>query len=158
MAKAFSGGVTPFGASLIKDEFATDESGKHSSTFGGNPKECYAALKTIEIIRENDYLEHAREQGSYLADAWEDLDKHDIVADVRGKGLMQAIEFTDVSVRDRVLERLYAEHDIWTMGCGHPEINPAIRFLLPVNLDRDTVKQVASGTIEAVSATNNRKN
>ncbi|MDY6769347.1 MAG: aminotransferase class III-fold pyridoxal phosphate-dependent enzyme, partial [Candidatus Nanohaloarchaea archaeon] len=49
VAKAFSGGVTPFGASLIKDEFATTEHGKHSSTFGGNPQDCFAALKTIEI-------------------------------------------------------------------------------------------------------------
>lgn len=155
-AKAFSGGVTPFGASLIKDEYATEETGKHSSTFGGNPKECFAALETINLIRENDYLENAREQGEYLASAWEDLDKKGVVEDVRGIGLMQAIEFDDATARDQVLDHLYREHDIWSMGCGHSEFNPGIRFLLPLNIERDTIKQIASSVIESVSAVDDR--
>lgn len=157
VAKAFSGGVTPFGASLIKDEFATEKNGKHSGTFGGNLKECYAALKTIELIRENDYLENARKQGSYLSKAWEDLAERDIVEDVRGIGVMRGIEFSTSSARNRVLEQLFEENSVWTMGCGNDAINPTIRFLLPVNVDRDTVKEVASATIEAVDAVDNRQ-
>jgi len=63
---------------------------------------------------------------------------------------MQAIEFTDAGTRDAVLERLYDEHDIWTAACGNDNINPAIRFLLPVNVDDDTVRQIATGVQEAV--------
>lgn len=157
VAKAFSGGVTPFGAAMIKDEYATEEEGKHSSTFGGNPKECFAALQTIKIIEDNDYLLNATEQGAYLSKSWEDLEQHDTVEDVRGRGVMQAIEFTDATVRDNVLERLYEEHDIWTGACGNDQINPAIRFLLPVNVSRGVVEQIASGVIEAVSAVEKRE-
>lgn len=150
VAKAFSGGITPFGAALIRDEYATEESGKHSGTFGGNPKECFIALKTIEIIQENDYLDHAREQGQRLADAWQGLEQYDCVTEERGVGLMRGIEFTDAEARDAVLDRLLDEHDIYALGCGNDQINPTLRFLLPVNVDAETVNRIADAVNESV--------
>ncbi len=150
VAKAFSGGVTPFGASLIRDEYATEETGKHSGTFGGNPKECFAALKTIEVIQDNDYLDHAAAMGDRLADAWSGLTGHDAVVDERGIGLFRGIEFETAAARDAVLEELYTEHDILTAGCGHDNFNPAIRFLLPVNVDEAIIDRVAAAVPDAV--------
>ncbi|MFB6294431.1 MAG: aspartate aminotransferase family protein, partial [Candidatus Nanohaloarchaea archaeon] len=128
-AKAFSGGITPFGASLIKEGFATEEQGKHSSTFGGNPQDCFAALKTIEIIQENDYLANARRMGHHLETAWRDLEASDIVVEERGIGLMRGIEFKTVSARDHVLDRLLEEYDILATAVGNDQYNPSIRFL-----------------------------
>ncbi len=151
VAKAFSGGVAPFGAALIQDRWAADEPGKHSGTFGGNPKECLAALATIDTIRDNDHLANARRQGGTLAGAWEDLERHGHVVEHRGVGLMRGIEFTDAATRDAVLDALLEEHGILSLGCGHDRFNPSIRFLLPVNVDDETTDRVADGVREAVS-------
>lgn len=150
-AKAFSGGITPFGASLIKEEFATKERGKHSSTFGGNPQDCFAALKTIEIIEENDYLKNAKRQGRHLERAWRNLEDNELVVEERGIGLMRGIEFKTASARDHVLERLFDEYDILSTAVGHDRYNPGIRFLLPVNVEKETVDRIADGVVQTVS-------
>ncbi len=155
VAKAFSGGLTPFGASLIKDEFATDKEGKHSSTFGGNPKDCFVALKTIKLIEENDFLENTREQGEYLGKRFDELESFDGVHESRGIGLFRGIEFREdgeptPEKRDKVLEDLLTEHNILAAACGNDRYNSAIRFLLPVNIEREQVERIADAMLETV--------
>lgn len=152
VAKAFSGGVAPFGAALIKDEFATEERGKQSNTFGGNPKECLAALKTIEIIEENDLLRNARRLGKRLGKVLDEVEGHDAVAEVRGLGLMWGVEFRNHGDRDDALRHLYREGGVMTEKCGNARYNPAVRFLLPVNVEKEVVDHVAEATVRAVDA------
>ena len=66
------------------------------STFGGNPVTAVAALATIEVIEEEGLLANAAAMGSKLAEGLNHLKTtHAIVGDVRGKGLMQAIELVN---------------------------------------------------------------
>jgi predicted acetylornithine/succinylornithine family transaminase len=93
LAKTLAGGF-PIGACLATDDAAKAfEPGNHSSTFGGNPLACAAALATLDIIEREGLVENAAEVGAYLHGALRELEssRNDIL-DVRGMGLMAAIE------------------------------------------------------------------
>ncbi|MAG69392.1 MAG: aspartate aminotransferase family protein [Acidobacteria bacterium] len=91
-AKAMANG-TPVGATVTTPEIAGAIKGPQISTFGGNPVTATAALATIEVIEEEGLLANAAAMGRELASGLEQLKaSHGIVGDVRGKGLMQAIE------------------------------------------------------------------
>lgn len=68
--------------------------GAHGTTFGGNPIACAAALATLEVIQEEKLLANCREMGSRLLAGFRALQrKHAAIGDVRGVGLMVAMEF-----------------------------------------------------------------
>jgi len=68
------------------------------STFGGNPVTSVAARAVIELIEEENLLENAHTVGSYFRGKLEELqEKHALIGEVRGMGMMQALEL----VRDR---------------------------------------------------------
>jgi len=68
------------------------------STFGGNPVTSVAARATIQVIEEENLLENSHTMGKYFREKLEDLkDKHTLIGDVRGMGLMQGLEL----VKDR---------------------------------------------------------
>ena len=91
-AKAMANG-TPVGATVTTPEIAEAITGPQISTFGGNPVTATAALATIEVIEEEGLLDNCAAMGQRLATGLERLKaSHAIVGDVRGKGLMQAIE------------------------------------------------------------------
>ena len=94
-AKAMANG-TPVGATVTTPEIAAAIKGPQISTFGGNPVSAVAALATIEVIEEEGLLANAAAMGSKLAEGLNHLKTtHAIVGDVRGKGLMQAIELVN---------------------------------------------------------------
>jgi putrescine aminotransferase len=100
LAKAFGGGVVPAGAVVGRREiFAKlfDNPFLHTSTFGGNPLACAAALATINVLIEQKLPQRAAVLGErMLAGIREAAVGHeDIVTGVRGKGLLMAIEFRD---------------------------------------------------------------
>jgi putrescine aminotransferase len=100
LAKAFGGGVMPAGAVIgRRDVFARlfDNPFLHTSTFGGNPLACAAALATINVLIEERLPDRAAKMGEYmLAGIRRAVALHeDIVVDVRGKGLLIALEFFD---------------------------------------------------------------
>lgn len=156
VSKTFSGGVAPFGAAMIKDRFATDQQSKHSGTFGGNAKECFIALRTIELIEDNDLLEHARDEGTYLAGRLQDLAQdHEVVYESRGKGLFRGVEFREdgdpaPDLRDRVLHHMLEEGNVLTEPCGNDRYNTAIRFLPPLNIPHRHVESMADAIEDAV--------
>ena len=94
-AKAMANGM-PVGATVTTPEIAAAIKGPQISTFGGNPVTAVAALATIEVIEEEGLLANAAAMGSKLAEGLNHLKTtHAIVGDVRGKGLMQAIELVN---------------------------------------------------------------
>jgi putrescine aminotransferase len=102
LAKAFGGGVVPAGAVVGRREiFAKlfDNPFLHTSTFGGNPLACAAALATINVLIEQKLPQRAGVLGErMLAKIREATAQHkDLVSDARGKGLMMALEFRDHS-------------------------------------------------------------
>jgi acetylornithine aminotransferase len=67
--------------------------GSHASTFGGNPLACAAALAVLRVLLEGPVLDQARRMGEYLAKGLSECkDRHHIVRDVRGLGLLQGME------------------------------------------------------------------
>ncbi len=96
-AKGMGNGV-PIGATITTAELANAFQGLTISTFGGNPVTSVAARATIQVIEEENLLENSHTMGKYFRDKLDDLkEKHQIIGDVRGMGLMQGLEL----VKDR---------------------------------------------------------
>jgi 4-aminobutyrate aminotransferase len=96
IAKGVASGL-PLGVTAARAEVMQWKPGAHASTFGGNPVSCAAALETIRLLRET-LLENAATVGAHLIEGVRELQqRHPLIGDVRGKGLMIGIEL----VRDR---------------------------------------------------------
>ncbi len=112
-AKGIASGM-PLGVCCARAEVMNWPPGAHASTFGGNPVSCAAAIATIKLLRDS-LVKNAADVGAHLlAGARELMEKHQIIGDVRGKGLMIGIEF----VKDRqTKERAVAERDAVVQAC-----------------------------------------
>ena len=96
-AKSMGNGV-PVGATITTSELAGKFQGLTISTFGGNPVTSVAARAVIEVIEEENLLENTHVVGGYFRAKLEELQaKYPLIGDVRGMGMMQALEL----VRDR---------------------------------------------------------
>jgi putrescine aminotransferase len=100
MAKALGGGVVPIGAFTGRPHLwkALEQNPYlHSTTFGGNPLACAAGIATINVIRDERLADRAAELGPYFVTRLRDIARRHtrFVRDVRGKGLLIGIEFTD---------------------------------------------------------------
>jgi len=104
IAKGLTGGYFPMGGAIaskrVSDAFTggPDATFKHMFTYTGHPAGCAAGLANIEIIEREGLVENCRIQGERLWDRLQEIkDKHPIVGDVRGIGLLQGLEL----VKDR---------------------------------------------------------
>jgi len=103
LAKAFGGGVVPAGAVVGRKEIFSrlfDNPFLHTSTFGGNPLACAAALATINVLIEDRLPQRAAVLGKRMLAGIRDavLGHEELVVAVRGKGLLMALEFRDHAV------------------------------------------------------------
>src|SRR3954470_2461043 len=90
------GNGSPIGLTVAKAEVADSVKGLTISTFGGNPVTTTQAKAVIDYIEEQNLMANCAETGAYLRGKLEELkDKHEIIGDVRGMGLMQAIELVE---------------------------------------------------------------
>ncbi len=93
LAKGLASGV-PIGAFLAKDRASVFTPGDHGSTFGGNPLTCAVAYATVKYVIDNDISGNARKVGQYLIKGLRNLKrKFQFITDVRGRGLLVALEF-----------------------------------------------------------------
>ncbi|WP_296804905.1 acetylornithine transaminase [uncultured Methanobrevibacter sp.] len=93
MAKGIGGGV-PMGGILATEKVASAfVPGDHGTTFGGGPLVCAAANAVLDTIIDENILDNVNEVGEYFISELKKLDK-DVIADVRGKGLMVGVELT----------------------------------------------------------------
>ncbi|MFC2034970.1 aspartate aminotransferase family protein [Chloroflexota bacterium] len=94
LAKGMASGI-PIGAILAKDRASVFAPGDHGSTFGGNPLACAAGYATLKFIINNNIAGNAEKVGQYLTRGLENLrHKFQFITDVRGRGLLQALEFS----------------------------------------------------------------
>src|SRR5215813_2867881 len=92
------GNGSPIGLTVARPDVADALKGVTISTFGGNPVTATAAKAVIDFIEEQNLLANCTETGAYLRGRLEELkEKHEIIGDVRGMGLLQAMDL----VRDR---------------------------------------------------------
>jgi ornithine--oxo-acid transaminase len=91
LGKALSGGMLPVSAVLADDEIMLGiQPGEHGSTFGGNPLACRVAVSALTVLIEEKMPENARRMGEIFRKGLRQL-KHPFVAEVRGKGLLNAL-------------------------------------------------------------------
>ena len=100
LAKQLSSAYLPISASVIPEymhEAMIEPSSKvgvfgHGYTYTGHPAACAAALKTLEIYKRDNLFEHAAKMGEYLQTRLKEFDSHPLVGEVRGRGLLAAVE------------------------------------------------------------------
>ncbi|MGI8484779.1 MAG: aspartate aminotransferase family protein [Thermomicrobiales bacterium] len=98
VAKALTSGYSPLAAAIVRpalfDTFKAHETVAmgHLLTFGGHPFACAAALRNLEIFKDEDLVQKSADQSVYLKGMLEQLRSHPTVGGVRGIGLLQALE------------------------------------------------------------------
>ncbi|MCJ7619408.1 MAG: aspartate aminotransferase family protein [Anaerolineae bacterium] len=106
MAKSLTSGYSPLGATMTRKEIIEDMPAFwHVHTFNNHPVSCTASLENIRIIEEENLVQNSAEVGKYLLHGLQSLSHHPTVGDVRGLGLLTAIEF----VRDRATRERFPE-------------------------------------------------
>lgn len=93
IGKALSGGLYPVSAVLSNTEIMDVlNPGDHGSTFGGNPLACAVARAAIKVLIEENMIENSAAMGEYFLSGLKTL-KNPLIKEVRGRGLMIALEF-----------------------------------------------------------------
>ncbi|MFZ0345246.1 MAG: aspartate aminotransferase family protein [Nitrososphaeraceae archaeon] len=152
LAKGLAGGV-PIGLTLSKPEIVEVlRVGEHSSTFGGNPLACAAGAATIGSLNEDKLVENAADVGGYFKDGLLELkEKHRIVRDVRGLGMMLALELR-FDVRNLLLDGI--RHGLLMLYSG----KNILRLLPPLVMDKETISQSLETMDELLSEEERRRN
>ena len=92
LGKALSGGVLPVSAVLADDEIMLSiKPGQHGSTYGGNPLSCAVAMEALKVVKDENLVERANKLGEVFRQRMREIDS-ELVTDVRGKGLLNAID------------------------------------------------------------------
>jgi 4-aminobutyrate aminotransferase len=158
MAKGIASGL-PLGVATARSALMSWPPGTHASTFGGNPVACAASLATIRLLRDG-LVRNAETVGAHLMTAVRALmEKHPLVGDVRGRGLMVGVELVRdrrtkeraTTERDRVVHECFT-HGLLVLGAGAN----AIRLSPPLVLTTEqadtavTILDAALGAVERV--------
>jgi 4-aminobutyrate aminotransferase len=142
IGKAVGSGVA-VAAQVLDSDLDFGVSGAHSNTFGGNGVALAAVKATLDVMEEERLPERARELGEYFMGKLRELaERHPLIGDVRGKGLMLAVDFVtdrttrehNVELRDRVLARCFT-HGLMLLPAGFS----AIRFTPALVVDRSQI-------------------
>ena len=117
LAKGIASGL-PLGAFVARASLMNWPPGSHGSTFGGNPVACAAALTTLDLLYEGGLMANAAAVGEHLRRGLERLrERHPEVTDVRGLGLMAALELRTPDLAARVVQRAF-ERGLLTLTAG----------------------------------------
>jgi len=115
----------PLGAILLREKVAAAiQVGQHGTTFGGGPLACRASLEYFKILEEGNLLERVRIVGSYFKKRLEELKDLPVVKEVRGEGLMLAVELKVPG--KEIVKQLLAQGFI--LNCTHETV---LRMLPP---------------------------
>jgi acetylornithine/N-succinyldiaminopimelate aminotransferase len=135
LAKGLASGV-PIGAILAKDKMAVFAPGEHGSTMGGNPLACAAGYATVKYIIDNKIPGKVKAVGQYLTAGLEKLKgKFPFVTDVRGRGLLVAMEFNSDIAQPLLMACLES-------GLLVNQVKPnALRFMPPLIIGNKEVDE-----------------
>ncbi|PIW40123.1 MAG: aspartate aminotransferase family protein [Chloroflexi bacterium CG15_BIG_FIL_POST_REV_8_21_14_020_46_15] len=138
LAKGLGSGV-PIGAFLAKEKASVFTPGEHGTTFGGNPLVCAAAYATLKYIIDNDIPEKVNRVGKYFMTELETLKQQfDFITEVRGKGLLIAMEFDREIAQDVTMSCL-------NKGLLINKLTPnAIRFIPPLIITEKEVDEAVN--------------
>ncbi|MFC4544694.1 aminotransferase class III-fold pyridoxal phosphate-dependent enzyme [Halosolutus amylolyticus] len=133
------------GATISRSDVFPEETGRLSSTWGaGDFIAAMQGVLTIDAIHEQNLLANVRERGEQLRAILEETDPEGIV-DVRGRGLMLAVEFDTKERREAVVEAAL-RRGLLTLGCGHK----TLRLLPPLDVTEREIELGARLLFEAI--------
>ena len=152
IAKGIASGI-PTGVTFVKEEIANCmHLGEHSSTFAGNPIACSAGSATIDTIIKEDLVTKASDTGAYFKKKLIELkDKHPIIRDVRGLGMMLALE-SRFDVRDILMDGI--KNGLLMLYSGRT----VIRLLPPLVMKKEQVNRAVEIMDEILSVEEKRRN
>ena len=152
LAKGIAGGV-PMGATLVKPEIlASMSKGEHSSTFGGNPLSCAAGIAALRSITEDGLIENAEKMGNLFREGLEELkNKHTMIREIRGKGLMIGIEM-NFEIRDILMELI--NRGILMLYSGRN----ILRILPPLVISEEDITKVLHVLDSVLTAEEEKRN
>ena len=132
LGKALSGGTIPISAVLC-DNYIMEciTPGTHGSTFGGNPLASVVALESVKVILEEDMINNSYNMGNIFRNELKNLNI-DFIKEIRGKGLLNAIEFNNKKITDFIC------YDLMKNGllCKSTHDN-IIRFSPPLTITKN---------------------
>ena len=147
LAKGLASGM-PIGAILAKEEVSVFTPGEHGSTFGGNPLSCAAGYATLKFIIDNNIADNVKRVGEHLTTGLESLrQKFQFITDVRGRGLLLAMEFSN-DIAESVLMACLDR------GLLVNKLEPnALRFMPPLivsNKEVDEALSILDGALSSI--------
>lgn len=102
LGKALSGGVLPISAVLANNEvMECITPGTHGSTYGGNPLASVVATESLKVLIEENLSQNSKKMGKIFRESLKSISK-DFIIDVRGRGLMNAIEFENSKITEKI--------------------------------------------------------
>lgn len=152
LAKGIASGM-PLGAIVARGDVMDWPPGSHASTFGGNPVSCRASLATLDLLQ-SEYIHNAAARGEQLRQGLLRLQaRYPEIGDVRGLGLMMAMDLVrtaerrtpDPPLRDEVVQAAFRQ-GLLLLGCGES----AIRFCPPLCISAaqvDTALEIVAAVL-----------
>jgi len=152
IAKGIAGGV-PMGVTMVRPDILDCISkGEHSSTFGGNPLSCAAGTATLQALTQDGLIDNADKMGKLFREGLERLkEKHTVIRDIRGKGLMIGIELK-FEVKDILMEGI--EKNLLLLYSGRN----ILRLLPPLVISEEDVTKSLEILDELLTNEENRRN
>ncbi len=155
-SKSLGSGI-PISATVFRKDLDFGVQGAHSNTFGGNLVGCAASMATLDVIQEEGLVANSEKMGSYFRKRLEELkSKHELIGDVRGLGLMLAVEFVRnrktkeyaQKERDQILTEAH-RMGLILLGCG----KSGIRLIPSLNVTTGQIDTAVEILDRAISKT-----
>lgn len=156
LAKQLGGGVMPIGATMgtaaVWERVFSENPLMHTSTFGGNPLACAAGLAAVQVVQDEDLVNRSRDRGELMLDLLREMQtRHtDLVADVRGRGLMIGVEFAMDEVGELTVAQMLKRGMCAAYTLNNPRV---IRLEPPLIISEDEVRQAVNILDEALTET-----
>ncbi|GAA3600002.1 putrescine aminotransferase [Gibbsiella greigii] len=153
LAKALGGGVMPIGATVATEEVFSvlfENPFLHTTTFGGNPLACAAALATVNVLLRDQLPDKAAENGTFLLNGLKKLATNypELIVEARGMGLLQAIEFQENEIGYAFASELFRQR---ILVAGTLNNAKSVRIEPPLTITREQCSHVLL-TVEQVLA------
>jgi putrescine aminotransferase len=156
LAKALGGGVMPIGAivgtSAVWESIYSENPLSHTSTFGGNPIACAAALAALKTIQEEGLVERSATQGAKMLQGLQEVAaRHsDLLLEARGRGLMIGVEFRQDEVGELVVAQLLKRGVCVAYTLNNPRI---LRIEPPLIIDDEQIQFAVEAFDSALTET-----
>ncbi len=165
VAKGINSGYIPLGATLVSDEIYNAFLGelkegkdfKHGFTYSGHPVACAAGVANLAVLEKENLVENSRKMGAYLLEGLKSLEKHRIVGDVNGLGLLARVELVkDKTTRepfpfDQFIALRTAQKIMDHGVILRPLPGDVISFSPPLIIQREQIEQIVDAVDKGIS-------